>query len=294
MVNEINVMGEKKNENPFDAHNPTQWCPGCGNFNILSSLMDVLFEEGYSPNEILMVAGIGQAAKLPHYINAHGLNALHGRALPAAMGAQAANSQFKVIVTSGDGDTYAEGGNHLLHNIRRNLDLVHLVHDNQVYGLTKGQGSPTTARNQVTRLQFDGMKMEPLNPLSLAISLGCTFVARSFSGDKEHLKKMIKEALNHKGYALIDIMQPCISFNKINTFKWYKERVYHLDEDYNPLDRLAAFEKSLEFGDEGIPLGILYKAEDTTFIERQSHIDRPLVDYKRHPKDIQKLLDQMT
>ena len=159
-----------------------------------------------------MVSGIGQAAKLPHYIKAHGLNTLHGRAIPAAMGAQAANNDLKILLTSGDGDTYGEGGNHFLHNIRRNLDIVHIVHDNQVYGLTKGQGSPTTALGQKTRLQFDGMRHEPLNPVALAISLGCSFVARSFSGDPEHLQKMIKAALNHKGYALIDVMQPCVTF----------------------------------------------------------------------------------
>lgn len=184
MVN-LNKLNVVKNDNPFVTNNPTSWCPGCGNFSILDSINQVLYEEGLTPQDVLMVSGIGQAAKLPHYIHAHGLNTLHGRALPAAMGAQAANNSFKMLVTSGDGDTYGEGGNHFLHNVRRNLDLVHIVHDNQIYGLTKGQGSPTTALGQKTRLQFDGMRHEPLNPGALAISLGCTFVARSFSGDPE-------------------------------------------------------------------------------------------------------------
>jgi 2-oxoglutarate ferredoxin oxidoreductase subunit beta len=240
-----------------------------------------------------MVSGIGQAAKLPHYIHAHGLNTLHGRALPAAMGAQAANNSFKMLVTSGDGDTYGEGGNHFLHNIRRNLDLVHIVHDNQIYGLTKGQGSPTTALGQKTRLQFDGMRHEPLNPVALAISLGCTFVARSFSGDPKHLQKTIKAALDHKGYALIDVMQPCVSFNEVNTFKWYKERVFEIASDHDVTDKVKAFELAQTFGDEGIPIGILYREESPSFMERIPHIDRPLVDYVRKPEDIDPLLKRM-
>jgi len=280
-------------ENPFVRNTKTSWCPGCGNFSILDSINDALFAEGLTPQNVLMVSGIGQAAKLPHYINAHGLNTLHGRAIPAAMGAQAANNDLKIILTSGDGDTYGEGGNHFLHNVRRNLDIVHIVHDNQVYGLTKGQGSPTTALGQKTRLQFDGMRHDALNPVALAISLGCGFVARSFSGDPEHLKQMIRAAMNHKGYALIDVMQPCISFNHVNTFKWYKERAFYIPETHDVTDRVKAFELSLQFGDEGIPMGILYKEEKPTFLERIKHIDRPLVKYERKPTDIDWLLDQL-
>ncbi len=278
--------------NPFVMNNPTTWCPGCGNFSILDSINQTLHELNLMPQDVLIVSGIGQAAKLPHYINAHGLNTLHGRALPAAMGAHAANHSMKLILTSGDGDTYGEGGNHFIHGIRRNMDIVHLVHDNQIYGLTKGQGSPTTAFGQKTRLQVDGMRPDALNPVALAISMDCSFVARSFSGDQEHLKKMIKAAMAHKGYALIDVLQPCISFNDVNTFKWYKERVYKLDESYDPTNRVKAFEKALEFGDEGIPIGILYQNEKLTFIERMGHIDEPLIKKERSPNDVQKLLDQ--
>lgn len=292
MVN-LNKLNVVKNDNPFVTNNPTSWCPGCGNFSILDSINQVLYDEGLTPQDVLMVSGIGQAAKLPHYIHAHGLNTLHGRALPAAMGAQAANNSFKMLVTSGDGDTYGEGGNHFLHNVRRNLDLVHIVHDNQIYGLTKGQGSPTTALGQKTRLQFDGMRHEPLNPVALAISLGCTFVARSFSGDPKHLQKTIKAALDHKGYALIDVMQPCVSFNEVNTFKWYKERVFEIASDHDVTDKVKAFELAQTFGDEGIPIGILYREESPSFMERIPHIDRPLVDYVRKPEDIDPLLNRM-
>lgn len=290
MVN-IN-LDVKKSDNPFVTNNPTSWCPGCGNFSILDSINSVLHDMALKPQNVLVVSGIGQAAKLPHYINAHGLNTLHGRAIPAAMGAQAANDSFKVLITSGDGDTYGEGGNHFLHNVRRNLDVVHIVHDNQVYGLTKGQGSPTTAMGQKTRLQFDGMRHEALNPVALAISLGCSFVARSFSGDPKHLQSMIKAAMAHKGYALIDVMQPCVSFNKVNTFKWYKERAYYIPETHDPTDKVKAFELAQIFGDEGIPMGILYLDPKATFMERIPHITQPLITYKRKPTDIDWLLDK--
>lgn len=280
-------------ENPFVTNNPTSWCPGCGNFSILDSINQVLYDMHYKPQDILMVSGIGQAAKLPHYINAHGLNTLHGRAVPAALGAQVANDALKILITSGDGDTYGEGGNHFMHNIRRNLDVVHIVHDNQVYGLTKGQGSPTTALGQKTRLQFDGMRHEPLNPVALAISLGCSFVARSFSGDPKHLQQMITAAMQHKGYALIDVMQPCVSFNHVNTFKWYKERAFYIPETHDKTDKVKAFEMAQTFGDEGIPMGILYLNEKPTFLEQCRHIDKPLIQYDRKPTDIDWLIDRL-
>lgn len=291
MVN--NVVDLNMKPNPFIKSIATSWCPGCGNFGILDSLNKVLFDAGLKPQEVLMVSGIGQAAKLPHYINAHGLNTLHGRALPAVLGAQVANDALKIIVNSGDGDTYGEGGNHFLHNIRRNLDIVHIVHDNQVYGLTKGQGSPTTPKGQVTRLQHDGVKSDPLNPVALAISLGCSFVARSFSGDGAHLQAMIKAAMAHKGYALIDVMQPCVTFNKINTFKWYKDRVQPLPEGYDPTDKVKAFETAQKFGDEGIPVGILYREEKPTFMAQQRHIEKPLIDYDRTPAVIDGIMDTL-
>ncbi len=290
---QIQTQAQKEGgANPFKMNTPTTWCPGCGNFSILDSINIVLHDLNLKPQDVLMVSGIGQAAKLPHYINAHGLNTLHGRALPAAMGAHAANSGLKIFLTSGDGDTYGEGGNHFIHGVRRNLDIVHLVHDNQIYGLTKGQGSPTTAFGQKTRLQIDGMRPDPLNPVALAISLDCSFVARSFSGEPEHLKQMIKAAMEHKGYALIDVLQPCVSFNAVNTFKWYKDRVYKLDASYDPTNRVTAFETALQFGDEGIPMGILYKHEKATFIERIAHVKEPLVNQKRTPEDVQKLIAQ--
>jgi len=276
--------------NKFTKGVKTTWCPGCGNFGIQGALKEALEEKGYDPSDVLIISGIGQAAKMPHYINSHGLNGLHGRALPMALGARVSNKNLKIIVVSGDGDTYGEGGNHFIHNIRRNLDIVHIVHDNQIYGLTKGQASPTTAVGQVTSLQTDGVINEPLSPLALAISLDASFVARSFSGNKEHLKSMIKAALDHKGYSLIDVFQPCVSFNKVNTNKWYQERAYELEENYDPTDRLKAFERALEFGDSGIPLGILYVNEKPTYMDKIKHIDKAMVDFDKKAEDIRRII----
>ncbi|AAK80412.1 2-oxoglutarate ferredoxin oxidoreductase subunit beta [Clostridium acetobutylicum] len=239
----------------------TAWCQGCGNFNILSSLKESLTELKLNPHQVLIVGGIGQAAKTPQYINTNGFCGLHGRALPPAVGAKIANKDLTVIIDTGDGDAYGEGGNHFIHNIRRNVDITEFVHDNQIYGLTKGQASPTTDIGHVTEVQPYGSNNVPLNPVLLAITLGAGFVARAFSGDKNHLKEIMKQAINYKGYSLVDILQPCVSFNKINTFKWYMDRVYKLDNNYDPSNKIKAMEKAMEWGDK-IPIGILYKDEN--------------------------------
>lgn len=282
--------------NVFDSTHENTWCPGCGNFGILNALKQALTENDLTPKDVLMVSGIGQAAKLPHFMTVNAFNGLHGRALPAALGAQAANSDMKILIATGDGDALAEGGNHFIHNIRRNLDVVHLLHDNQVYGLTKGQASPTTPLGQTTTLQTSGVRIPPLNPVTLAISLGCTFVARSFSNDQEHLKAIIKEALNHKGYALIDILQPCVTFNKVNTAKWYKDNIFELPENYDPTDQAAAFAMSLKWGEtDGIPVGILYKVDRPTFIDTFDYLKTTnLSQLKRSPLDLRELLHTMT
>ncbi|HZK39748.1 MAG TPA: 2-oxoacid:ferredoxin oxidoreductase subunit beta, partial [Clostridia bacterium] len=253
-------------ENTFKTFE-TAWCPGCGNFNILECLKTALYELGKDPYEVLMVAGIGQAAKTPQYIGTNGFCGLHGRALPAAIAAKIANEKLTVIVESGDGDSYGEGGNHFIHNIRRNVDIAHFVHDNQIYGLTKGQASPTTSEGQVTGVQTSGNITPPLNPVLLAIAAGAGFVARAFSGNKAHLVAMMKQAIEYKGYALVDIFQPCVTFNKVNTHAWYKEMVYELEEDYNPGDKMAAMQRAMELA-EKIPIGVLYREEKPTFHQK--------------------------
>lgn len=267
------------------------WCPGCGNYMIRTALKQALEELNLNPHEVVLVTGIGQGAKMPHYIKINGFNGFHGRAVPPAIGIKLANKNLKVIVESGDGDTYGEGGNHFIHAIRRNIDIAHFVHDNQIYGLTKGQASPTTAKGQKTSLQFDGVKLEPLNPIALALTMGAGFVARGFSGDIPHLVNLMKEAITYKGYALLDILQPCVVWNRVNTFAWYKERVYHLPEDYDYTNKEEAFKKAQEFGDK-IPIGIIYKVEKETYEDQFDFIKNgpPLVDAELNPKNAEKLL----
>lgn len=272
----------------------TAWCPGCGNFSILECLKTALEELKKDPSEVLLVAGIGQAAKIPQYINANAFCGLHGRALPAATGAKIANEKLTVIVSTGDGDSYGEGGNHFLHNIRRNIDIAHFVHDNQVYGLTKGQASPTSDEGLVTSIQPEGNINTPLNPLLLAIAAGAGFVARGFTGKKEHLVSLMKQAIGYKGYALVDIMQPCVSFNKTNTYAWYNERVYMLDENYDSSDKSLAIKKATEFGDK-IPIGIIFKEEKPSFHEKNSVLkdSKPLLDRKYDQTVVNRLFKEL-
>ncbi|MGI2336595.1 MAG: thiamine pyrophosphate-dependent enzyme [Dehalogenimonas sp.] len=243
------------------------WCPGCGNFGILRAVNQALVELQLEPWQMLMVSGIGQAAKLPHYTRTNIFNGLHGRPLPAAIGAKTVNTELTVIAESGDGDAYGEGGNHFIQAMNRNPDITYLVHNNQVYGLTKGQASPTTDLGFTTKLNPDGAWVA-LHPLALAVAADCSFIARGFAGDPDHLAGLISQAIRHPGFALVEILQPCVSFNKKNTFQWYQERVYKLEAEsgYDPTDRMAAFGKALEWG-ETIPIGIIYRQPRETFDE---------------------------
>jgi 2-oxoglutarate ferredoxin oxidoreductase subunit beta len=234
------------------------WCPGCGDFAILKAVKQALVRENVAPHEVIFVSGIGQAAKTPHYLNCNVFNGLHGRALAAATGIKLARPDRRVIVESGDGCTYGEGGNHFLAAIRRNVDLTVLVHTNQVYGLTKGQASPTSDLGYVTKTQPEGVKIEPFNPIATAIALRAGFVARSFSGMQDHLTEMIVRAMNHRGFALVDILQPCVTFNKVNTFAWYKKRCQEVPPDHDPTDWQAAMRLAYEWQDR-IMIGEIFK-----------------------------------
>ena len=235
-------------DNKFNVNENVEiaWCPGCGNFNILNIVKTCLEELNMDQKNLVLVSGIGQAAKTPQYIQAHYFNGLHGRALPPATAIKASNPELTVIVESGDGDMYGEGGNHFIHAIRRNPDITVLVHNNMVYGLTKGQASPTSQKGYISTLQIYGVTNEPFNPIAVAISLGVSFAARAFSGDFNETKEIIKKAILNRGFSLVDIFQPCVSFNKVNTFKWFKDNSYYLDSNYSPSDQVEAFRKSLE------------------------------------------------
>jgi 2-oxoglutarate ferredoxin oxidoreductase subunit beta len=271
------------------------WCPGCGNFGILKALNKTLVELEIEPHQLLLVSGIGQAGKLPHYTRGNVFNALHGRPVPSAIGAKIANPELVVIAVSGDGDGYGEGGNHFIHAARRNHDLTYLVHNNQVYGLTKGQASPTSDVGFITKSTPFGAA-NPINPISLAIVSGASFVGRSFSGDIDHLSNLIKKGITHHGFSLIDILQPCVSFNHKNTFQWYRERVYKLEDEngYDPGDRKAALEKAFEWGDR-IPVGVIYQKELPVYEDQLPALSKgPLVTQKIDPKRAESLLAEFS
>jgi len=265
----------------YESSYKNHWCPGCGNFGILEAMKAALVSLKIPPEQLLIISGIGQAAKTPHFLKCNMFHALHGRALPLATGAKMANHNLQILVNSGDGDCYGEGGNHFMHAIRRNVDLTLLVHNNKTYGLTKGQASPTSDFGMVTPLQLHGVISESFNPLAVALSLGAGFVARGFSGNMEHLSRLIQEGISHKGFSLIDILQPCVSFNRINTYDWYKKKVYDLsEENYVPNN----FEKAMNFArqwDDKIPIGIIYKEEKPTFTDRIEVLNQgPLISQK--------------
>jgi 2-oxoglutarate/2-oxoacid ferredoxin oxidoreductase subunit beta len=242
------------------------WCPGCGNFAILKTLKEALTELGIAPQGLVLVSGIGQAAKAPHYLRCNVFNGLHGRSLPAATAIKATNPELVVIDESGDGCSYGEGGNHFVHAIRRNPDITHLVHDNMVYGLTKGQASPTSPVGFKTNVQTEGVFSTPFNPVALAISLDASFVARAFAGEGEQTREIIKQAVLHRGYALVDILQPCVTYNHVNTYSWYKDHTYPLEASHDPRDRMEAFRRATET--EKLPLGVFYINPKPTFEEQ--------------------------
>ena len=240
-----------------------------------------------------MVSGIGQAAKSPQYYNTSYFNGLRGRALPAAAAIKMVNPELKVIVQSGDGDMNREGGNHFVHNIRRNDDITVIVHDDMIYGLTKGQAVPTSQLGQKTPIQIDGVFEEPFNPLAVVIPLGATFVAKSSVHEKELTKELIKQAIQHDGFALADIFQACVSFNKVNTNQWFKDNTYILGNDYDPTNRVKAFEKSLKR--EPWPLGLIYKSDSKKTYNKNvpmfENDSTPLYRRKRDISVIKKIME---
>ncbi|MBF0217307.1 MAG: 2-oxoacid ferredoxin oxidoreductase [Candidatus Omnitrophica bacterium] len=277
----------------FKSGDEIAWCPGCGNFGLLNGIKKALVKINRPPKDILLVSGIGQAAKLPHYVKCNCFNGLHGRALPAAAAAKMANHKLTVIVTTGDGDCYGEGGNHFIHNIRRNVDITVVVHNNQIYGLTKGQASPTTDRGYVTGIQTRGVILEPFHALEVAITMGAGFVARSFSGEIDHVADMVNEAVAHQGFALVEVLQPCVSFNKKNTHQWYKERIYDVNKDgsFDPGDKIAAYVKAAEWDDK-IPIGVIYRKKTESYEERSGLLGKmPIAEENIEDIDVTAVLE---
>lgn len=261
-----------------------QWCPGCGDFAIVGAIKGALSELDIAPHNAVVVSGIGCSSKLPHYINTYGFESIHGRGLPVASGIKLANNRLTVVAVGGDGDGYGIGSGHFIHIMRRNYDLTYIVHDNQIYGLTTGQASPTSQLGMKTKTTPNGVVETPFNPLAMAIVGGATFVARAFAGDMAHMKGIFREAIAHRGFALVDVFQPCVSFNRLNTYDFFTKRCYKLDEQNPKHDtgsRMAALEKALEQSAtnyERLPIGVFFREERPTYEDTLPQIkDMPLV-----------------
>jgi 2-oxoglutarate ferredoxin oxidoreductase subunit beta len=255
------------------------WCPGCGDFGVLNALKRAALQLELLPHQMMIVSGIGCSSNLPGFIHSYGVHSLHGRAVPLATGIKLANPDLHVMITGGDGDGYGIGMGHFVHAMRRNLDLTYIVMDNQVYGLTTGQASPTTMPGVRTKTTPRGNAEQPINPLALAIVSGATYVARGFSGDTRGLADLFAGAIAHRGFALVDVFSPCVTFNKVNTYPWFKERVYDLagEAGYDPGDPQAALHKAFEWG-ERIPLGLFYRSERPIYEDSEPALARgPLV-----------------
>jgi len=246
------------------------WCKGCGDFAILSAVKMALAERDLAPHQVFFATGVGCGSKLPHYMRSTGLHGLHGRTLALATGARLANHGLPVIAVHGDGDSFNEGMNHFIQTVRRNVNLVDIVQDNRIYGLTKGQYSPTSEKGKETPTSPRGAIERPVNPPALAMTVGATFVSRGYSGELQHLAWLIGQALDHPGYALVDVLQPCVTWNRSYAYGYYRERVYKLQEEegYDTSDHGAAWEKAHEWG-ERIPIGIFYKDESLPSYEDQ-------------------------
>lgn len=265
----------------FSAYTPT-WCPGCGDWGIGMGIKSAFTQLGFDPSSIAVVFGIGCSGNMNDFLNAYAIHSLHGRALPNAIGAKITNHKLPVIAIVGDGDCYGEGGNHFMHACRGNHDITVIVHDNGVYGLTTGQVAPTAEKGMKSKSTPSGIIETPIYPLALALTQGATFVAQSFAGDLKHMVEMIEQGISHKGFSLVNILQPCVTFNKVNTYQYYLKHSYKLPSNYDPLNYEKAVAKTLEMHEEKYPLGILYKREKPVFHEQiESLSEKTLIERDR-------------
>lgn len=243
------------------------WCPGCGDFGVLNSLVQAVANLEIDPKDLLIVSGIGCSSNLPGFIHAYGLHTLHGRAMAVASGARLANPDLTVVVTGGDGDGYGIGLGHFVHAMRRNLDITYIVMNNQIYGLTTGQASPTSTRGFVTKSTPQGVTEDPINPIALALVSGATYVARGFSGDPKHLTELIQGGIKHKGFALVDVFSPCVTWNKIDTYDYFRQKCYKFnDSSYDTASMDRALLKARET-EPKIPIGLFYETSKPTYEE---------------------------
>ena len=269
------------------------WCGGCGGFNILHAVKGALVDLQIPREKVFITTGIGCGSKITHFIKTYGFEGLHGRSIAVASGAKLANKDLKVIAIAGDGDTYGIGGNHFIHAMRRNLDITVIVQNNEVYGLTKGQYSPTSLPGFKSPSSPFGAIDGPVNPPALAMTMGASYVARGYAFEVKHLQRLIAEGLKHKGFSLIDSFQPCATYNKVNTLAWYKERLYKLeDEGHNPEDKEAAFRKAREWG-QRIPIGLFFREEKPSYEEVYVPSQKPVVKQDVSRVDISPIMNRL-
>ena len=243
------------------------WCPGCGDFGVVAAVEMALKRLAIPSHNVVIVSGIGCSSNLPHFLTSYGFHAIHGRAVPVAEGIRWANHGLTVIGTGGDGDGFGIGAGHFVHAMRRNIDLTYVTMDNQIYGLTTGQASPTSRMGQKTKSTPTGVIENPIDPIALALASGATYIARGFSGDVKHLTDLVANGIQHKGFAFVDVFSPCVTYNKVNTFDFFRQRVYKLESaGHDPSNIVRAWERSLEWGDK-IPIGLFYKTDRPTYEE---------------------------
>src|SRR6266581_2658088 len=235
------LISERTVEEYKSGVKPT-WCPGCGDFGVLNAVYNSLRAKGYAPQDVVLVSGIGCSSRLPFFSSTYGFHTVHGRTMPIATGIKVANPNLRVLALGGDGDAFAIGGGHFIHAARRNLDVCYVIMDNSIYGLTKGQTSPTSMVGFVTKTTPKGTPDRPINPLQLAMASGATFVARAFSGKPKELAEIIVQGIDHNGFAVVDCYSPCPTFNKVNTFKAYREETADLPPGYDSSDYVKALE----------------------------------------------------
>jgi 2-oxoglutarate/2-oxoacid ferredoxin oxidoreductase subunit beta len=265
---ETSVSRPKLTIKDFKGKAEPDWCPGCGDFGVLTALKQALIELGIRPHEALVISGIGCSSNLPGYVSTYGMHTLHGRALSVATGAQMANHELKIIVTGGDGDGYGIGGNHFVHTMRRNVDLTYIVMNNQIYGLTTGQVSPTSVKGMATKSTPFGSVENPINPIPLAIAAGATYVARGYTGQVKHLVELIKGGIEHKGFALIDAFSPCVTFNLENSHDFFKHKTFKLEDvKHDPTDFAAAMKYGYQWDDK-IAIGLFWKRQDLPALDQ--------------------------
>ncbi len=274
----------------FSGYSPT-WCPGCGDWGIGVAIKSAFVQLGFNPSSVVVIFGIGCSGNMNDFLNAYAIHALHGRAIPNAIGVKLANHKLPVVAIVGDGDCYGEGGNHFLHAARGNHDITVIVHDNGVYGLTTGQVAPTSQKGFKSKSTPSGIIEVPVNPLALALTQGATFVAQTFAGDTYHMIDIIKRGINHKGFSLINVLQPCVTFNKINTYQYYREKSYKLPPEYKPDNYKEALQKTLELSEEKFPLGVLYQVEKPTYTQQLPQLSQTTLIEKERFNNYQSLFD---